>query len=466
VGPAGESAYNHGSTARSLDRAAVLFTFIFCMGQLRVRHLGKAYRRYRRKRGRLLEWLGAEPQHELRWVLRDISFEVAPGESVGVVGANGSGKSTLLKLIAGTIQPTAGSVESTGSMAALLELGIGFHPEFTGRENVYMSGSIRGLSPEEIAALLPGIEAFAEIGDYIDQPMRTYSSGMQVRLAFSVATAVRPDILIVDEALSVGDVYFQQKCFDRINAFRANGTTLFFVSHSSQAVYALCPRALYLEDGRLELDGSSKEVIDLYQARIVARSQRATAALEVAAPQAAPSTPEPVAAQAPATSARGATDASTGSYFSEGVTVHSVTLRDASGHITDVFLSDQEMSVEIVGIFDRAVDDPHFGFQVRNPQGQPLFMTTTYGLGGQVGPVAAGDARTVRFRFRPLVAPGEYTITVGIANRGRFDGTFEEALVRRQDVMAFTVLDPVDAANWFGMINLRPTVEVAATPRP
>ena len=183
------------------------------MGSIRVTQLGKAYKQYSTRWSRLLEWalpfLGE--RHQKKWVLKDVSFTVEPGEAVGIIGVNGAGKSTLLKMITGTTQPTSGKIEITGRVAALLELGMGFHPEFTGRQNVYMSGQLLGLTVEEIAQLMPDIEAFAEIGDYIDQPVRVYSSGMQVRLAFSVATAIRPDILIVDEALSVGDKYFSQK---------------------------------------------------------------------------------------------------------------------------------------------------------------------------------------------------------------------------------------------------------------
>jgi lipopolysaccharide transport system ATP-binding protein len=247
------------------------------MAHLRVRNLGKAYKRYPHKRGRLLEWLGAPPQHELRWVLNDITFDVNPGESVGVVGVNGAGKSTLLKLIAGTTAPSRGSIEAGGSVSALLELGIGFHPDFTGRENVFMAGSIRGLAPDSVARLMGDIDAFAEIGDYLDQPLRTYSTGMHLRLAFAVATAVRPDILIIDEALSVGDAYFMHKSFERIRQFREQGTTLLFVSHNPAAVKTLCDRAVLLDQGRLVRDGSPDAVLDYYNAMIAV--QQADAAI-------------------------------------------------------------------------------------------------------------------------------------------------------------------------------------------
>src|SRR6185312_13241021 len=190
------------------------------MGDIRVSGLGKAYKQYPGQWSRLAEWIVpvGNPRHIEHWVLRDIDFHLRAGEAVGIVGANGAGKSTLLKILAGTVRPSCGKIEIGGRVAAMLELGMGFHPDFTGRQNAVMGGQLLGLSLEDIARLMPQIEAFAEIGEYIDQPVRTYSSGMQMRLAFSVATAQRPDILIVDEALSVGDSYFQHKSFERIRA--------------------------------------------------------------------------------------------------------------------------------------------------------------------------------------------------------------------------------------------------------
>ena len=208
------------------------------MGTISVTNLGKAYKQYPTRWSRLAEWLipGRKPRHALKWVLQDVSFKVNPGEAVGIIGINGAGKSTLLKMITGTAQPTTGSVHMTGRVAALLELGMGFHPDFTGRQNAYMARPTAWSCVDQITRTVPDIEAFAEIGDYIDQPVRVYSSGMQVRLAFGVATAIRPDILIVDEALSVGDAYFQHKSFDRIREFQKHGTTLLLVSHDKQAI--------------------------------------------------------------------------------------------------------------------------------------------------------------------------------------------------------------------------------------
>ena len=204
------------------------------------------------------------PRHALKWVLQDISFTVKPGESLGIMGVNGAGKSTLLKMVTGTTQPTTGTVSMTGRIAALLELGMGFHPDFSGRQNAFMAGQLLGYNIEEVARLMPEIEAFADIGEYIDQPVRVYSSGMQVRLAFSVATMVRPDILIVDEAGAVGDSYFQSKCFKRISDFRKQGTTLLLVSHAAGDIVKHCERAILLKDGRVAAEGSAREVSNKY----------------------------------------------------------------------------------------------------------------------------------------------------------------------------------------------------------
>lgn len=238
------------------------------MSALCIDRLSKAYRLYPNRWARLAEWIlpGSKPRHELKWVLQDISFTMQPGEALGIVGLNGAGKSTLLKMITGTTQPTTGSITTSGRVAALLELGLGFHPEFTGRQNAFMAGQLLGYSNEEIKISMAQIEAFAQIGDYIDQPVRIYSSGMQMRLAFSVATAIRPDVLIIDEALSVGDAYFQHKSFERIREFQKLGTTLLIVSHDKAAILSICNRAILLNDGKIAMQGKPEAVLDYYNA--------------------------------------------------------------------------------------------------------------------------------------------------------------------------------------------------------
>ena len=235
-----------------------------------INNIGKCYKTYESRNDRLKEWLlpFAGIHHKEKWVLQHINLALEQGEAVGIIGMNGAGKSTLLKIITGTTMPTTGNVEFNGSVSALLELGLGFHPDFTGRQNVYMSGQLLGYSIAEIDDCMQQVEDFAEIGEAIDAPVRTYSSGMQVRLAFSVATMKRPDILIVDEALSVGDAYFQHKSFARIKEFRKNGTTLLLVSHDKGAIQAVCDRAVLLEKGKIIKTGIPEDIMDFYNAMI------------------------------------------------------------------------------------------------------------------------------------------------------------------------------------------------------
>jgi lipopolysaccharide transport system ATP-binding protein len=250
------------------------------MSLLSVQNLGKAFLAYRSEWQRFARWFGipAKPSEE-HWVLRHVSFDIQPGEAIGIVGQNGAGKSTLLKLITGTLRQTEGSVEVNGRVAAILELGMGFNPEFTGRQNVYHAAGLMGFNRSEIDRAMLESEAFAEIGEYFDQPMRTYSSGMQMRVAFSVATAVKPDLLIVDEALSVGDSYFQHKSFDRIRQFKAEGVSIMFVTHSMGDIRALCDRAILLDKGRVLKDGQPDEVVDYYNA-LIAEKENAKLSVE------------------------------------------------------------------------------------------------------------------------------------------------------------------------------------------
>ena len=237
---------------------------------IEVKNLGKKYKRYKKRWQRLQEWLPGfnKQMHEENWVLRGIHFSLNQGESLGIIGQNGAGKSTLLKILTGTTRQTEGSYKINGRVSALLELGMAFHPDFSGRQNAYLTCQLLGIPTEEIIGLMPGIEDFAEIGNDIDQPMRTYSSVLIGPLAFSAATALRPDILIVYEALSVGDVYFQHKCFTRIRKYREQGTTLLFVSHDPGAVKNLCDRAMLLDQGLVVKDGNPEEVLDYYNAVI------------------------------------------------------------------------------------------------------------------------------------------------------------------------------------------------------
>ncbi len=255
------------------------------MSAISLRQVEKRYRLYRHGFDRLVEALTGRARHTPIQALHPISLEVEPGEVVGVIGRNGAGKSTLLKLIAGTMPPSAGEIVVNGRVTALLELGSGFHPEMSGRENIFLSGTIMGLERSQIEALYDGIVDFAGIGGFIDQPVKTYSSGMFVRLAFAVATAVEPDVLVVDEALSVGDGAFARKSFDRIMAFRERGRTIFFCSHSLYQVEALCTRAIWIDNGQMRMVGTPADVIAEYSEALAGVPTAAQPSLEVASQQ-------------------------------------------------------------------------------------------------------------------------------------------------------------------------------------
>jgi lipopolysaccharide transport system ATP-binding protein len=325
------------------------------MGSILVNNIGKAFKQYPKRWSRLLEWVvpNSKTRHKLKWVLRGVEFEVRPGEAVALIGMNGAGKSTLLRMITGTTVPTEGKVTITGNVAALLELGIGFHPEFTGRQNVYMAGQLMGLSIAEITQLMPAVEAFAEVGDYIDQPIRVYSSGMQMRLAFSIATAKRSDVLIVDEALSVGDAYFQHKSFDRIRAFRELGTTLLIVSHDKQAVQSICDRAILLKDGRVVMQGSPEAVFDYYTA-LLADHQVQTITQT--------------------TKADGKIETTSGS---GDATIESVALFSGTER-TELLYVGQAVRLEITVKINRSIPSLVLGCGIKDRFGQMIFGTNTF----------------------------------------------------------------------------------------
>jgi lipopolysaccharide transport system ATP-binding protein len=359
--------------------------------QLEVRNIGKAYKRYATKWGRVAEWVGLGVHHSKTWVLRDVTFALRAGEAVGIVGANGAGKSTLLKVITGTVPPTAGTYRVEGRVAGLLELGLGFHADFTGRQNVYMAAHILGIEGERIGALMGEIESFAEIGEYIDQPVRTYSTGMQVRLAFSVATAVRPDILIVDEALSVGDSYFQHKSFDRIRRFREQGTTLLFVSHSAGAIKTLCDRALLLDRGTLLRDGPPDVVLDYYNGLVAARE----ADYEIRQ-----------------------TSSGTGAVVTRSGTSQA-TIDDieflVNGRAAQVMRSGEAAAIRVGITAHSSMPTPTVGILIRDRLGNDVFGTNTYHLGTSRALLASGERTTVEFAFaRVTLGCGSYSVTAAL----------------------------------------------------
>ena len=362
------------------------------MGTVTVINLGKAYKQYPTRWSRLAEWVtpGNRPRHALKWVLQNINFKVQPGEAVGIIGINGAGKSTMLKMITGTTQPTTGSVQITGRVAALLELGMGFHPDFTGRQNAFMAGQLLGYSVEDIASLMPEIEAFAEIGDYIDQPVRVYSSGMQMRLAFSVATAHRPDVLIVDEALSVGDAYFQHKSFERIREFRKQGTTLLIVSHDKGAIQSICDRAILLNAGKLAFEGEPEAVMDYYNA-MLAESENQTVRQQV--------TDE----------GKVQTISGTGE-----VTLQEIMLLDENDKHLEVINVGQSVKLRLVANVTSDIPELVIGYMIKDRLGQPVFGTNTHHLKRNMFAVKGGTRAEFVFHFAANLGPGSYSVAIAL----------------------------------------------------
>lgn len=374
------------------------------MGDIRVSGLGKAYKQYPSQWSRLAEWVlpASRPRHVDHWVLKDISFHLRAGESVGIVGANGAGKSTLLKMIAGTVRPSEGTILVGGRIAAMLELGMGFHPDFTGRQNAVMGGQLLGLSLEEISRLMPQIETFAEIGEYIDQPVRTYSSGMQMRLAFSVATAQRPDILIVDEALSVGDSYFQHKSFERIRKFREAGTTLLIVSHDRYAIQTVCDRAILMDSGRVRMEGSPVDVLDYYNAMMAEHNHQ-------------------VIQQKTLSDGRVTTISGSGE-----AGIIDVRLINQQGRAADTVEVGEPLQLRVRIRANTALDRLVVGFLLKDRLGQAIYGINTHRLEQPLENLAEGEEATFCFSFPARLGKGSYSVALSLSREdSHLDKNFE-----------------------------------------
>lgn len=369
------------------------------MGSIVVSNLGKAYKQYRNRWSRLADWFSPFliQTYDYNWILHDVSFEINPGESVGILGVNGAGKSTLLKLIAGTILPTVGHVKVNGRIAALLELGMGFHPDFTGRQNIYMAAQLQGLSLSEVDELLDEILSFSDIGSYIDQPIRIYSSGMQMRLAFAVATAKRPDILIVDEALSVGDAGFQRKCFSRIQSFLEAGTTLLFVSHSADTVNKICNKALLLDKGRLSLFGDAKSVTQTYEKILYGGSEEgAKLSSNVVSIFDAALASESVACE----------------YGNNKAFIRNFRVLGENNAPANVLVASRPFAITYDVHFVEDVQDVHFGMMIKTVEDVCVFGVSTDSMLPKQD-FKAGTAVTVRFELDNNLVQGTYYINCG-----------------------------------------------------
>ncbi|CAN5657653.1 ABC transporter ATP-binding protein [soil metagenome] len=376
---------------------------------LRVEGVSKVYRIYDRPNHRLKEMLtgGRWKRHREFWALKDIHFEIEAGTTTGIIGPNGSGKSTLLQIMTGTLEPTQGNVWHQGRIAALLELGAGFNAEFTGIENVFMNAALMGFSRRETEALLPEIERFAEIGPFIHQIVKTYSSGMYLRLAFAIAASVEPDILIVDEALAVGDAFFQHRCLRRIKELQEHGRTVLFFSHDAGAVRALCTRAILLNAGHVIADGKPADVLNHYQKIIMEREEKYDA--EISASTSAADSLPPDEGLAPLSYTYRHGDGSAEIVGAE--------LTDAAHRRIEISETGEPLTARVIARFHREVDEPVVGFLIRNRHGIHAYGTNTKEQQIEFGPVKRGEGLEVSFAFNCWLGVDQYSISFAIHGR-------------------------------------------------
>ncbi len=413
---------------------------------IRVRGLDKTFLIYRKPHYRMLQMLSGGRDGG-RWVerfaaLRGVDLTVKRGETVGIVGRNGSGKSTLLQIICGTLAPTAGTVEVQGRVAALLELGAGFNPDFTGRENIYLYGTVLGLTRGQVQQRLSSILEFADIGEFIDQPIKTYSSGMYVRLAFSVAIHVEPDILVVDEALSVGDEAFQRKCFARIESIKATGATVLFVSHSATTVVDLCDRAVLIDAGEVLAIGEPKRIITQYQKMLYAPRDRIG---EIKTEIRGESVPEGNGqARVGGTPFEfqphwdpGLVPPDSIGYERKGASIEQPYVRTLDGDRVNVLVPGETYEYRYRVQFQREARFVRFGMMIRTTTGAEIGGTATSHMHDAIARVPAGYCYEVSFKFRCALAPGVYFMNAGALGD---IGMGEEFLDRRMDVAMFRVM--------------------------
>lgn len=432
-----------------------------------VASLSKCYQIYETPRDRLMQFVaprlqrmaGQPPKqyfHEF-WALKDVSFDVKKGETIGIIGRNGSGKSTLLQMICGTLTPTAGSIKTSGRVAALLELGSGFNPEFTGRDNIYMNASVLGLSNDDIDARFSDIVAFADIGDFIEQPVKTYSSGMMVRLAFAVIANVDADILVIDEALAVGDAFFTQKCMRFLRDFMTRGTVL-FVSHDTAAIRSLCNRAIWIDKGQVVDTGQPKDVTERYLEAFFEANQGGHAEKRVSETQLPASEchrRDQRQAFMNATNLRNDIEvfqfvpdaASFGKRLAEIV---DVAFLDRDGHPLSWIVGGEDVVLRVRAVVAESLASPIIGFFVKDRLGQPLFGDNTY-LSYMDKAVAcnSGDTVVAEFSFQmPRLASGDYSVSAAIA-----DGTQNEHVQHHwiHDALAFQSVSTSVATGLIGI---------------
>ena len=412
---------------------------------IKINHISKMYKLYNKPSDRFKEALGLskEKKYKEHYALNDVSFDVKRGETVGIIGTNGSGKSTILKIITGVLNPSGGNVEVNGRISALLELGAGFNNEYTGLENVYLNGTMIGFSKEEIDARLQDILDFADIGDFINQPVKTYSSGMFVRLAFAVAINIDPEILIVDEALSVGDVFFQAKCYHKFEEFKKNGKTILFVSHDLSSINKYCDRVVLLNKGDKLAEGEPKDMINMYKKLLV---QEHDAVMDMAKP----------------TEALHITELKEGelwqkafnlnpnheSYGNGEVNIVDFAIVDHNGRLSNTIEKNTECTSKMKVQFTQDVDAPIFAFTIKDLKGTEITGTNTQLEGIEDMECKAGEIKTIEFKQNMNLQGGDYLISFGCT--GFKMGTFT-VYHRLYDLLNLNVVAKKNSVGYFDM---------------
>ncbi len=412
---------------------------------IKVAGVQKIYKLYDHRRDRLKETLGfsKKKRHRDHYALKGVDFTVKNGECVGIIGTNGSGKSTILKIITGVLTPSSGTVTVNGRISALLELGAGFNPEYNGIENIYLNGTMIGFTEEEIKERIQDILDFADIGEYVYQPVKTYSSGMFVRLAFAVAINIDPEILIVDEALSVGDVFFQAKCYHKFEEFKKQGKTILFVSHDLGSISKYCDRVILLNQGAKLGEGTPKEMIDIYKQVLVGQYQL-------------PDTEQgnllrdkdiEKAASAQAGSKK-STDINedTLEYGSRKATIFESYVTDEHGMKTTAIVKGREYTVHMKVRFNESCQAPIFAYTVKNIKGIEITGTNTMVEKAFLDPVDAGECKEIAFTQRMTLQGGEYLISFGVTG---FEGENFTVYHRLYDAVNVTVVSDKDTVGYY-----------------
>ena len=413
-----------------------------------VDHLTKLYKLYNKPSDRLKESLGISKKvrYKEHYALKDVNIKVHRGETIGIIGTNGSGKSTILKIITGVLNPTSGSVAVNGRISALLELGAGFNPEYTGIENVYLNGTMIGFSREEIDAKLNDILEFADIGEFVNQPVKTYSSGMFVRLAFAVAINIEPEILVVDEALSVGDVFFQAKCFHKFEEFKKQGKTILFVTHDMGSVKKYCDRAILLHHGEKIEEGSPAEIIDIYKKVLVNQYDTEDSKEDDSI--------DNVSNIDTVWKDQISVNPNISDYGNGKATIEDFCIFNGNDKPSNTIDEHEEFSVMMRVRFNDTVNEPIFALTIKDLKGTDIIGTNTMYEDMHTGKINAGEIRTIRFRQEMKLARGEYLVSLGVT--GYEDGSFV-VHNRLYDAFNITVMN---IKNMVGYYDMESTVTI------